>query len=134
MKDFLKDVPKLEDLPKALYKGEVVSVFGSNDMGLFLIKLNTELLKCDWVLESELSPIPELTHWEASDFHKWFAENGMESIWALGISGTWYDIYAISGRYLIGESGEKIVYLYEVKSIKKGVDGIETPCTKPIKS
>lgn len=140
MKDFLKDVPKLEDLPKAMYRGLAVYVFPSITEGYCLIRrcdVRDNYISIESCKESELYPFIELTHWEASDFHKWFAENGMASSWVNSNSRGWQKALSLGDERIEISTDESHVSVSvpfsNIKSIRLNVCGALVKCTKPIK-
>ncbi len=74
MKEFLEKVPKLADLPKAMYKGEVVPVLCfDHDDSCYAIHCGGA--KITWVDEADLK---FQTHWDAREFHQFFVKYPME--------------------------------------------------------
>ena len=135
MKDFLKDVPDLDFLPKGIYEGVEVGILSIRvDTGALLIHDYRKSPPQFWVPKKDVSPIPELTHWEASDFHKWFAENGMEDAYVF-IYRMWHLVDNISKNELtFFDKKETISLGKSIKAISKYGNLESTPCTKPIKS
>ena len=137
MKDFLKDVPKLEDLPKALHR-DIEHYLIRHNNGFCVLPVEDTLSEWEWVQSHQLEPIPQLTHWEASDFHKWFAEN-LKGNWNKKVmvkygDGEWFEVRAVGRDYLdIWSDNQSYLSMLNVSKIKT-LYGIETPCTKPIKS
>ncbi len=79
MKEFLEKVPKLADLPKAMYKGKEVAVLccGPDDFHCSQdYAIHTGVVEVIWVDEADLEPLQ--THWGASEFHQFFMKHPME--------------------------------------------------------
>ncbi len=112
------EVPKLADLPKAMYLGEEVSVlcFDPRDKAYAIwCKWSSSLI---WVDEADLKPLQ--THWGASEFHQFFMKHPMEECVAYkrGLVSPMRNIQSICRKGLVSTTGT--VWAFE------DIDGIET--------
>ncbi len=108
MKEFLEKVPKLADLPKAMYKGKEVAVLccGPDDFHCSQdYAIHTGVVEVIWVDEADLEPLQ--THWGASEFHQFFVKYPMEECIAhkKGVVPSMQQIQSICRKGLVSTTG-----------------------------